>query len=109
MKEIKIYRCIDCGHELKTAGWYRSPCPICRGPMVLCYNLLTGEETVKAASHSNRREGILCLSERLLRLPALCGAVLCLSVLPLTWLNEWWILLPIWFPLDWGEVFQFFL
>jgi len=36
MKETKIYKCVDCGHQLKTnEKFYRSPCPRCNGKMIL--------------------------------------------------------------------------
>lgn len=59
MKITKIYKCIKCDHQLRTTeSTYKSPCPICGGPMILYYCFSKGEETGKAASYSNRKEGV---------------------------------------------------
>lgn len=35
-KETRIYKCIECGHQLKTKeSFYKSPCPRCNGKMLL--------------------------------------------------------------------------
>lgn len=58
VKILRIYKCLNCEHQVKVKGIvYRSPCPICNGPMVLYYVMAKGGEVLESSLRSLNGRG----------------------------------------------------